>query len=550
MERKCLNRNGMSRKSEMSCYCRHRKCQLMKPKRSVSISFLLLPVLLAFTKFSSGQETMRYGFKQDKTVSYDVKITAVIGDVREIREGTSTLTAQEITDQQIRMQATGNLNVRRQGRDGSPVFVMPDFRMGPPVNDFLQIRPSSFSIDPYGRLIEIEVQTALPFMLGDYEQLLLDELPRSRMDTKWSQQREVSIIRQTRNSPFPKMMRPSGFGPPGFGPRGFGPPGFGNDDLPRDQRSASERISWEIVSRENGGIQVHKTYQLKTDDKVAGKPRRSMEGEGDQTFDPAMGLWRSGLMQYEIFINDENASVQIPVTVSFRLLSESEAAKREKDALESKAKAEMALEKAKEANRPKPVSDEERRQLLLDLATGDPRIMQKAGERLSKVPTPVKADAEISEALARASVVLDGFPRSAVAKALAVWATPEQEKILIQLLSTNDFMVKPSAIQGLAKCPSATTAKVLALQMKDISSRTEAAKSLRQLGAPFAEEPLLELLNDRDLFTRNEVTRILQEIGTSKALKPLQELEKSGLPFAEKTAGDAIRAIQLRETAK
>lgn len=492
------------------------------------------------------QESMRYRFEPSRKYTYDVKITAIIGDVREIREGTTSLSAEDATDQQITLKATGNLNVRRQSRDGSPVITMPNFRFGPPVGDFVNIRTSPFSIDKWGKLLDIEVQTSLPFMLGDFEQLLLDELPKSGKDTRWNKEREVSVVKQTRSSPFPRMGRPRGFGPPA----GFGPPGFADEDESREQRSATERTSWEVVSREDGGIQVHKTYQLKTDDKVGGKPRRRMEGEGDQTFDPVLGVWKSALMQYEVEINDDNVAVVIPVSVSFRLLTEPEAAKREKAAIELKEKNEMAAAKAAEANRPKPLAKEERSQLLIDLKSGDDQTMQKAGDRLAKVPAPENPDKEIASALAAATGKLNGFPRAAVAKALAVWATADQEKDFIRLLSTNDFMVRPSAIQGLAKCPTTSSAKVLASQLKELSSRGEASKALKSMQASIVEPQVIPLLKDKDVFARGEAVKILQEIGTKKSLPSLKQLETSGLPFADRAAREAINAIELRESTK
>lgn len=492
------------------------------------------------------QESMRYRFEPSKKYTYDVKITAIIGDVREIREGTATLSAEDVTDQQITLKATGNLKVRRNSRDGSPVNTMPNFRFGPPMGDIVNIRTSPFSIDRWGKIIDIEVQTALPFMLGDFEQLFLDDLPKSEKESSWKKEREVSVVKQTRSSPFPPMYRPRGFGPP----PGFGPPGFAAEGDSREQRSAMERISWEIVSRENGGIQVHKTYQLNTDDKVGGKPYRRMEGEGDQTFDPVSGIWKSGLMQYEVEVNDVNSAVIIPVSVSFRLLTESEAAEREKAAIELKEKLELAAAKAAEANRPKPLTKEERSQLLIDLKSGDVQTMEKAGERLVRVPSPDKPDKEIATALAAATGKLNGFPRASVARALAVWATPEQEKDLIQLLSTNDFMVRPPAIQGLAKCPTTTSVKVLVGQLKEISSRGEVSNALKSMPPSLVESEVIPVIMDKDVFTRVEAVKILQELGTKKSLPSLKQLETSGLPFTDRLAREAINSIELRESTK
>jgi len=513
----------------------------------VSVAWLSAWLLLAGQVAPAvGQAQLRYKFKPEQTVSYDVKITAILGDVREVREGTLTLAATEATDQQMTLKASGSLNVRRQSRDGNPVIVMPNFRFGPPVGDFISIRTSPFSIDKTGKLTDIEVQTALPYMLGDFEQLVLDELPAKASEKSWKREREVVVSKQARSSPFPRTLRPRPFGPPG----GFGPPGFNDDPNENEKRSATERVTWEIQGSEDGQVQIQKNYALKTDDKVAGKPRRSMTGEGELTFDPARGLWKSGLMQYTVEINDDNVAVSIPVNVSFRILTEAESKNREKLALEAKKKAEMAQAKAAEEARPKPVTVEERKQLLADLKSTNDQALQKTGERLARVPEPEKPDAELAAALAEATARTTGFPRSSLAKALAVWATPAQEKELIRLVTTNDFLVRPAAISGLARMKSPKAAKILANLMNDLASRGEAAKGLKAMGPDVAEPELIPLLKSTDLFTRAEAAKILQEIGTAKALPALKELLGSGQPFAEQAAKSAISAIELREAAK
>jgi hypothetical protein len=502
---------------------------------------------------SNAQDSLRYRFEPESRSIYDVKITAIIGDIREVREGSLTLEAVESTDQQTTLKAEGSLNLRRQSRDGSPVTVMPDIRFGMPTSDNVNIRTSPFSIDRYGNVVDIEVQTSLPYMLGDFEQLVLDELPKPSGEQEWKREREVSVVRSTRTSPFPRMIRPRGFGGPGFGPpRGFGPPvGFGpgnGEEANEDGRSAKETVDWKIQSREDGGIQVAKIYQLKTDDKVNGRPRRQLTGEGEMTFDPQKGLWRSGLMKYEIDIQDEGASATIPVTVSFRLLNESESAKRAEEAKVAKARNEAAMKKAAEDAKPKPLTAADRKRLLIDLRSSDEHVVQKAGDKLANSIPPEKYDDEVAEGLASAIASTNGFPRFSLAKALVVWGSPKQEKVYVKMLSTGDHLVLGPAIQGLAKCQTQTAAKVMVGELKELSSRHEASKALKTMDPEYVEVELQALLEERDVFTRNEATKILQEIGTSKSIPALEKLRDSDRPFAEHHAKEAIRAIERRQS--
>ncbi len=506
---------------------------------------------MLFVSRAQAQERLRYRFAADSRVVYDVKITALLGEIREVREGTLTLEIEDSTDQETTISASGNLGVRRQSRDGSPVMSMPDFRFGGPVSDLITIRPSKFSIDKSGGLVDIEVQTALPYMLGDFEQLVLDELPKSANEETWTREREVSVIKNARSSPFPHMIRPPGFGPRGFGaPPGFGPPGFGppgSGPNPQDMRSAREKSVWKIESREGGGIQVAKTYELKTDDKVNGRPRRQMTGQGEMTFDPLRGHWKSGLMQYEIEIQDDGVAVNIPVSVSFKRLTEAEIAKRAEEASAARARTEALMKKAAEDAKPKPLTPEDRKTVLADLESGDDQAIQKAGERLTKAIVPKDPDQEIVSALVTAVLRTEGFPRAAVAKALAAWGSDKQEKEFVKLLASGDFLVREPAIQGLAKCKTKSAAKALVMQLTDLSSRHLVSKALMTMKPEFVEPELIGLLEDRDVFTRGEAAKILQKIGTEKSIPALEKMRDSGQPFADRAAAEAIKSIRLRQ---
>jgi hypothetical protein len=501
---------------------------------------------------ADAQERLRYRFAADSRVVYDVKISALLGDVREVREGTLTLEIEDSTDQETTIMASGNLGVRRQSRDGSPVMSMPNFRFGydGPVSDLITIRPSRFSIDKSGGLVDIEVQTALPYMLGDFEQIVLDELPKSPTEETWTREREVSVIKNARSSPFPNMIRPPGFGPrgfggpPGFRAPGFGPPGSGPNQ--EDSRSAREKAVWKIESREGGGIQVAKTYELKTDDKVNGRPRRQMTGGGEMTFDPLRGHWKSGLMQYDIEIQDDGVAVNIPVTVSFKRLTEAEIAKRAEEASASKARHEAIMKKAAEDAKPRPLSPEDRKSLLADLKSGDDRSIQKAGDRLAKAIVPDNPDLEIVSALVTAVSRTENFPRKAVASALAIWGSEKQEKEFVKLLASGDFLVREAAITGLSKCKTKTAAKALVMELTDLSARHLVSKVLVTMDPEFVEPELIPLLEDRDVFTRGETAKILQKIGTEKSIPALEKMRDSGQPFADRAAADAIKSIRLR----
>jgi len=265
------------------------------------------------------QGGLRYGFQPGRKYVYEVKIIADFGDVKETREGLSIYEVKSASDQQIKLVHSGSLAARRARRDGQPVITFPSIR-----NPFfwtgnVTAREGELTIDAHGEVVESQHLTPLPYMLGDFQVLVIEPLPDTTK-TNWEKKREVTITEK----------EPSAFPPVPFGP-------FGSREREGVNRSASETISYAIVGSDAQVTRIKRTYALRTDDQVGGKPRLALTGEGERSFDLEQGVPKSELMKYTVNVNEEGQSATIPLTVDYRLLGPQETAERLKEIEEKKA---------------------------------------------------------------------------------------------------------------------------------------------------------------------------------------------------------------------
>jgi hypothetical protein len=466
---------------------------------------------------------LQYQMKKGDTLVYEIKLVANIGDTRETREGTSIYTVQTVTDQEITMVHEGSMNTRRTTRDGRPVITIPSF--GSIWADNISAVKGKVTMGARGERLEPEFHTSLPYMMGDFQTLVLEEFPGDGK-TKWEKSREVSVIKK-KNSPFPPLPR----GP--FGNRG---------DENEEARSAREKVSYEIIQGTADSVKIKKRYQLVTDDKVKGKPRREMQGEGEQTFDPKQGVFRSQAISYELNLNDENITLTIPITVSYRLLSTEEGIAKLKQIEESRQKASENLKKMQE---PLQVTKDDLKGLLEQIKTTNKSQARAAIDKLARA-TPEGDKEEVCKALLQALQSGDHFTKISAAKALAVWGTPTAGSALLQEIKGKDVFVRKAALEAIGKLNLKEAPLAVAPLLIEHSTRADAVNALKAMG-PMAEEAVLPYLDDRDAFVQMEACKVLESIGTEKSIEKIRKYGVSGKPFAKDTSAKAIQAIQQRK---
>ena len=131
---------------------------------------------------------LQYQMKKGDTLVYEIKLVANIGDTRETREGTSFYTVQTVTDQEITMVHEGSMQTRRTTRDGRPVITIPSF--GSIWADNISAVKGKVTLGARGERLEPEFHTSLPYMMGDFQRLVLEEFPADGK-TKWEKSREI-----------------------------------------------------------------------------------------------------------------------------------------------------------------------------------------------------------------------------------------------------------------------------------------------------------------------------------------------------------------------
>jgi HEAT repeat protein len=137
----------------------------------------------------------------------------------------------------------------------------------------------------------------------------------------------------------------------------------------------------------------------------------------------------------------------------------------------------------------------------------------------------------------------DGFFAADVAKALAVWRSPEAMAALIGRLRENRHFVRSEAIKALGKYRELRAAEAIVTVMKEDGFAVEEA--LRSMGE-VAEPALFPLLRSPDSGLRGHACRILAEIGGQKTLQEMQSLPPDRDLGVRMAANDAMKKIIAR----
>ena len=273
----------------------------------------------AARRATSGVAELRYRFQKGRTYVYEVTITANVGEMKETREGLSIYEVKSATDNQITLTHSGSLSTQRTRRDGQPVYTFPSIHDPFFWTSNVSARDGELTIDAHGEVTKTGHLTPLPYMLGDFQLLVIEPLPESRKTT-WEEEREVTVT-EKEVSRFPEMP--------------FGP--FGSRQRNGVNRSASEKVSYAILGSSGQTTRIQRTYSLRTDDQIGGKPRLGLTGTGERSFDLEQGVAISELTKYTVQVNEEGQATTIPLTVHYRLLDPEETVERLKEVERKKA---------------------------------------------------------------------------------------------------------------------------------------------------------------------------------------------------------------------
>ena len=363
----------------------------------------------------------------------------------------------------------------------------------------------------------------MPFLLGDLSALMIERLP-GKKKSSWTVAGDTAISVVETYYPYFR-----------HSPIGL------HEGVP-----TNEKAVYTIRSRDEKSATIAKHYELVTAATVGGKPRFEATGDGKLIYNLERGVPGSLDFKMQVVVRDANRTEEIPLRVTYRLLSEQDLADAAKEAAEAKKTAE-----AERKEKARPMTDAEIAAAAADLASGNAQTVAAALKLLGE-KKPAQPNQKAASALE--SVMLHGDnvrSRGEAAKAMKNWATSQNVPGLIKAMEDDWPPVRSGAMEALAAfCPKQAT-KAVAAQLSNMMTRGAAIKFLKAIG-PEAESAVLPYLKDaKDAFLCADVCNLLGAIGTGKSLPALEKAAKDDNWMIKGAPKKALAAIKARgETEK
>jgi len=486
-----------------------------------------LPVLAAEGappgKHGGARALPRYRFEEGKRYVYEVRIEATTPDGREVTSGHShyTVKAVNAASGNMTLSNTGALSTRTGsqsgygrpfGPRGSP-FRQPGGPLAPAETNYGLAR--EIVVDPTGNVIRSSGHAYLPALLGDLWALVLDPLPPEGKQ-RWTSSNEVVVVRQSAN--FPWRL----------------PFATGSET----SRPARQTVRYSLGKADGGVVTIEKKYELVTEEKVGEKPYLQQLGEGQIEFDLAAGVPKSLAMKYTIAVQREGRQVEIPVSVSARLLDAAEAE-------ELAGRREAALEAAKAAAK-KELDGATLDATLADLRSDDTERILRAAKRLTGAVPDEARRQEVAAALEALLPSPVKYVPGDSAKALAVWGSEANVPALVVALEQGGSVLRRQVfIESLAKLKDPRGAEAIAKHLLTHETRAIAIKALQGMG-PTAEGAVVPLLEHGDSGVQVAACQILGTIGTQESAAALEKAESASNKTVAAEAKRALEAVRSR----
>ena len=288
-----------------------------------------------------------------------------------------------------------------------------------------------------------------------------------------------------------------------------------------------EQVVYSLGEVGEESVVFTRRYELRTVGEGAGM---RLTGVATNRFDLVRGLPLAMSFAGELAEVVEGRERRVGLTVEYRLLEGRELADA---AGRGKGVAKAAQGVAKR------LTTVEYEALWRDLRGADPLRQRAAVGRLAGYQ-PAGNRAEVVRVLVGLAGSGEVLLRAAAVKALAVWGTVAEEKVLLAALDDRELPVRMAAMEGVALMGSARGAAALAEMVAAGRDFSQASRALRGMGA-VAEGAVVELLERGDVPARREACQMLRVIGSAKSLPVLREAVKDS---------DSLVALLAREAAK
>ncbi|WP_404309847.1 S1C family serine protease [Neorhodopirellula lusitana] len=183
-------------------------------------------------------------------------------------------------------------------------------------------------VDSAGHSLQEDPDSMLPWMLGSISRVGIEPLPDSAPGRTLSTQLIV-IQSQT------PQQRRSAIGGNGFGSFGSRrlPPWMRRPDPTPDETTnmlGTESTTIELGKPTPNGIELTKSYSLKVSGDSDDELPLMITGKGEGMYDPLAGRMLNLKYKMSVTINQENVTLRIPVSLTYKLVDEAQLAKEKK----------------------------------------------------------------------------------------------------------------------------------------------------------------------------------------------------------------------------
>lgn len=490
------------------------------------LSFVLL-VSAAFSPMATAADAsagLHYAFQPGQTYAYDLTIQVNYPDATETVTGLSKYEVKSVDSApgQITMthsvDLSRSIHVNNQGNRPFAGAAALRYSAGSPFAFANYNSPCQIVIDPKGKIIRYDRKSQLPYLLGNLWAVTLEPLP-SAGQKQWQSKQDMEIVDEENSAWMPRP--------------------FLNKTT---SRTATETIDYTIDSSNVDAPVITRTYSLATEEQNNGDPVISQKGNGTITFDAKAGMIRSVDEKYTLQLNNPNVTVKIPITITARLLTAAEAAKKIADRKAATQRVQQAVQSGPKLQT---IDNTELDRLLKRINSSDPAFRRSAlGELKDSAPIEQRRD-EVSKLLVGLLNDGDDFVVREAARALQTWGNSDCIAPLMKLLDDHNEFTRQAAIEAMAGFKSESVAEALAKQMTDEQVRMQASKSLKAMG-DLAEKPVLPLLKNPNWVVRSQACEILAVVGTSQSIDALKDAAIDDNGLVRMKAKDAIKAIQAR----
>jgi hypothetical protein len=479
----------------------------------VGLALALAPAVWATALADEQAPELRYRWKTGQAHVYQVNIEADYGDYTNTLSGNATYQVGAADQDGAKLTFRGGLTEKTQLKPGVKGILIPRPRF--PGSAFTGVgahRSIELTVNDRGEVVSTRGSSQLPYLLGNLSELALERLPKDQKKT-WSIPHETAIVLSD-GHPRPRMSA--------------------QDD--RAQIKATEETTYTIDKVEADTVTITRRYELKTAETIMGKPRFEIVGEGKLTFDRKLGCATKLEAQQKIVHREATKTTEIPLKITYRLLTEKE-------------KADLAKTPEGAPLFPgEPLTDDLQKQALEDLKSGDRLRTIKALALLqTKEPAADKPNKEIAKALEEMLADKEATTRFSAARALVKWATPDSVPALTKALGSEDTLVRHGVMEALGKLKAESAAEAITKRMPELQDRLKARQALEALG-PAAEPAVLKMAEHSAWEVRSEVCTVLEKIGTQKSVATLTTMQQGDANALVKIqAKKALDAIEKRK---